>query len=233
MGVDQEPTRWLVIDERKAEVGSEESRALANREQTLSDHSEVARNIAHRLAKSLGLPTDYIELLALAARLHDEGKDFWCWQRAFNAPRGAVYAKTVLEFLAEAEPRRFVPKGYVEEAPEKGDNGDDSAEGCESKPDGISEASATFPAAKGDRMALPIRFGGGNRPIVELGHWADGSDRNSFKLYAGNRSAEGIARAMLLGVALAPRISRRKRASQRSGCGMSRSLLPSRSLVRC
>jgi CRISPR-associated endonuclease/helicase Cas3 len=94
MGVDQEPTRWLVIDERKAEVGSEESRALANREQTLSDHSEVARNIAHRLAKSLGLPTDYIELLALAARLHDEGKDFWCWQRAFNAPRGAVYAKT-------------------------------------------------------------------------------------------------------------------------------------------
>jgi CRISPR-associated protein Csb3 len=114
-------------------------------------------------------------------------------------------AGAVLEFLAEAEPRRFVPKGYVEEAPEKGDNGDDSAEGCESKPDGISEASATFPAAKGDRMALPIRFGGGNRPIVELGHWADGSDRNSFKLYAGNRSAEGIARAMLLGVREKPK----------------------------
>jgi CRISPR-associated endonuclease/helicase Cas3 len=94
MGIDQEPTRWLVIDERKAEAGSEESRALANREQTLSDHSEVARNIARRLAKSLGLPRDYVELLALAARLHDEGKDFWRWQRAFNAPRGAVYAKT-------------------------------------------------------------------------------------------------------------------------------------------
>jgi CRISPR-associated protein Csb3 len=54
-------------------------------------------------------------------------------------------------------------------------------------------------------MALPIRFGGGNRPIVELGHWADGSDRNSFKLYAGNRSAEGIARAMLLGVREKPK----------------------------
>jgi len=94
IGVDQEPTRWLVIDERKAEAGSEDSRALSNREQTLSDHSEVAQSIAHRLSKSLGLPTDYVELLALAARLHDEGKDLWRWQRAFNAPRDAVYAKT-------------------------------------------------------------------------------------------------------------------------------------------
>jgi CRISPR-associated protein Csb3 len=114
-------------------------------------------------------------------------------------------AAAVLEFLAEAEPRRFVPKGYVEEPPEKGDNGDDTADGCESEPGGIADASATFPAAKGDRMALPIRLGGGNRPIVELGHWADGSGRNSFKLYAGNRSAEGIARAMLLGVREKPK----------------------------
>ena len=94
MSVDQQPIRWLVIDEHKAEAGSEESRALANREQTLSEHSEVARTIANRLAMSLGVPTDYVELLALAARLHDEGKDFWRWQRAFNAPRDAVYAKT-------------------------------------------------------------------------------------------------------------------------------------------
>jgi CRISPR-associated protein Csb3 len=104
----------------------------------------------------------------------------------------------VLELLAEAEPRRFVPKGYVEEMPEKSDS--DDGNGRESEADGIGEPSVTFPAAKGDRMSLPIRFGGGNRPIVELGHWADGSGRNSFKLYAGNRSAEGIARAMLHGV---------------------------------
>ena len=111
----------------------------------------------------------------------------------------------VLEFLAEAEPRRFVPKGYVEEVPEKGNTGDDDGDGRESEADGIEEPSATFPAAKGDRMSLPIRLGGGNRPIVELGHWADGSGRNSFKLYAGNRSAEGIARAMLLGVREKPK----------------------------
>jgi CRISPR-associated protein Csx14 len=114
-------------------------------------------------------------------------------------------AAAVLEFLAEAEPRRWVPKGYVEEAPKKGNTGNDDDDGRESESDDIGEPSATFPAAKGDRMSLPIRFGGGNRPIVELGHWADGSGRNNFKLYAGNRSAEGIARAMLLGVREKPK----------------------------
>jgi CRISPR-associated protein Csx14 len=49
-------------------------------------------------------------------------------------------------------------------------------------------------------MSLPIKLGGGNRPVVDLGHWADGSSRESFKLYAGNRSADRIARAMLKGV---------------------------------
>jgi hypothetical protein len=62
------------------------------------------------------------------------------------------------------------------------------------------DLSTTFPAKAGDRMALPIRFGGGNRPVVELDHWADGSSRESFKLYAGNRSADAVARAMLKGV---------------------------------
>src|SRR5215468_2299678 len=42
-------------------------------------------------------------------------------------------AAAVLEFLAEAEPRRWVPKGYVEEAPEKGDTGDDDDDGRESE----------------------------------------------------------------------------------------------------
>jgi CRISPR-associated protein Csb3 len=111
----------------------------------------------------------------------------------------------VLEFLAGAEPRRWVPKGFVEEAPEKGNTGDDDDDGRESEANGIGEPVVTFPAARGDRMSLPIRLGGGNRPIIELGHWADGSGRNSFKLYAGNRSAEGIARAMLLGVREKPK----------------------------
>ena len=67
------------------------------------------------------------------------------------------------------------------------------------------ELCETFLAREADRMSLPIRLGGGNRPMIELGHWADGSSRNSFKLYAGNRSAATIARAMLLGVHLKPK----------------------------
>jgi hypothetical protein len=58
----------------------------------------------------------------------------------------------------------------------------------------------TFVAKEADRLALPIKVGGEKTPVIELGHWADGSSRESFKLYAGNRSADGIARAMLKGV---------------------------------
>ena len=64
-------------------------------------------------------------------------------------------------------------------------------------------------------MVLPIRFGGGNRPVVELDHWADGSSRESFKLYAGNRSADAIARAMLKGVRGKP--SNKQRANGQPG----------------
>lgn len=117
--------------------------------------------------------------------------------------------ETVLEFLAEAEPKRWGPIGYADPPLKKG-KGDD--EGEESEDDENSnesvaegekptlDLSSNFLAKVGDRMALPIRFGGVNRPVVELGHWADGSSRESFKLYAGNRSADRIARAMLKGV---------------------------------
>ncbi len=116
--------------------------------------------------------------------------------------------EVVLEFLAEAEPKRWGPKGYVDPPPKKGkgdtdavdEPDEDAAADSAATGDSDLDFSPTFPAKEGDRMALPIRFGGGNRPVVELGHWADGSSRESFKLYAGNRSADKIARAMLKGV---------------------------------
>jgi CRISPR-associated protein Csb3 len=96
----------------------------------------------------------------------------------------------VLEFLASVEPRQVRP-------------GDKDEEGVA---DSIPlEFSDTFPAPKADRMSLPIRLGGGNRRAIELGHWADGSSRESFKLYSGNRSADQIARAMLLGTCAKPK----------------------------
>lgn len=122
--------------------------------------------------------------------------------------------EAVLEFLAEAEPTRWGPVGYADPPPKKGKKGEDDEEDAEAddiEDDGEAvaagpsiELAETFLAKEGDRMALPIRFGGGNRPLIALGHWADGSSRESFKLYAGNRSADKIARAMLRGVRAKP-----------------------------
>jgi CRISPR-associated protein Csx14 len=111
--------------------------------------------------------------------------------------------EVVLEFLAEAEPTRWGPIGYADPPPKKGEGGEDEDTATAGAAPSLN-LSRTFPAGAGDRMALPIRFGGGNRPVVELDHWADGSSRDSFKLYAGNRSAHAIARAMLKGVCAKP-----------------------------
>jgi hypothetical protein len=125
---------------------------------------------------------------------------------ALRATGGGNPFETVLEFLAEAEPKRWGPVGYADPPPKKQKNKAD--EDNESEEDGAEETTVppmlelapTFPAKQGDQMALPITFGGSNRPVVELDHWTDGSSRESFKLYAGNRSADRIARAMLKGV---------------------------------
>jgi CRISPR-associated protein Csx14 len=137
------------------------------------------------------------------------------WSREGNATFGLSAEgepnpfETVLEFLAEAEPKRWGPIGYADPPPKKskGDNEDDESEDNDSAEESAAESEGptldlapTFLAKEGDRMVLPIRIGGGNRPVVELGHWADGSSLESFKLYAGNRSADMIARAMLKGV---------------------------------
>ena len=113
----------------------------------------------------------------------------------------------VLGFLAAAEIRRYAPPGYMDPAPRKksaatDDNADDVPAG--DTPD-VSEA---FPGPTADTMALPIRIVGncsGGTRYIDVGHWADSSSRNDFKLYAGNRSAAGIARAMLFGTCEKPK----------------------------
>ncbi len=110
---------------------------------------------------------------------------------------------TVLEFLAGAKITRLVPAGWVEPAKKpktrtaKKPKADSAA-----APDSVDEDIEAFkivngfPAAEGDRMALPIRLGNA-KPYADLGHWADQSSRDSFKLYAGNRTAAKIAADML------------------------------------
>ena len=98
--------------------------------------------------------------------------------------------EVVLEFLAtEAEIRSVAPPGYTV---------------SETETANPPEPTETFMARKADKMTLPIRFGGRNRPVIELGHWADGSGRETFKLYSGNRSADKIAHDMLNGVSAKP-----------------------------
>lgn len=116
----------------------------------------------------------------------------------------------VMEFLSEAQIRRLAPFGYTDPPTKKqrstpGNNDDDAAAAAAAEGDQPPDLSETFPSPKGDRMALPIRLEISQRPSIVLGHWADGSGRDDFKLYAGNRSAASIARAMLLGTRERPK----------------------------
>jgi CRISPR-associated endonuclease/helicase Cas3 len=73
---------------------TEESRATAGRAQALDEHQAWTAQSAAGIAKALELDDRYERALVMAARLHDEGKRAKRWQRAFNAPVGAAYAKT-------------------------------------------------------------------------------------------------------------------------------------------
>jgi CRISPR-associated endonuclease/helicase Cas3 len=90
---DGEATRWLIVDKWRSDAATEEDRSAAN-PQLLDEHQCWTEDRARTLAQDLGLDDRSRELLALAARLHDEGKRAQRWQRAFNAPKGGVYAKT-------------------------------------------------------------------------------------------------------------------------------------------
>lgn len=92
---DGEPSAALAIDGWVGDAATEDERAEANRPQKLEEHQSWAEECARAIAKRAGLDKDYEDLLALAARLHDEGKRSPRWQRAFKAPLdGRPYAKT-------------------------------------------------------------------------------------------------------------------------------------------
>jgi CRISPR-associated endonuclease/helicase Cas3 len=88
-----QPSRWLVVDKWRNDAATEDDRSEGTR-QLLEEHQERAEQRARELAMALGFGPEPEETLALAARLHDEGKRSPRWQRAFNAPKGGVYAKT-------------------------------------------------------------------------------------------------------------------------------------------
>lgn len=85
---------WLVVYKFRSDSATEEDRSTGH-PQSLVEHQSWAANEADRLARTLGLPSAIANVLAIAARLHDEGKRADRWQRAFSAPRDDVYAKTL------------------------------------------------------------------------------------------------------------------------------------------
>jgi CRISPR-associated endonuclease/helicase Cas3 len=90
---DGEPTRWLVVEKWLDDAATEEDRS-EGRPQMLEEHQEWTEQRARDLADRLRLPAEYSEMLAIAGRLHDEGKQAKRWQRAFNANSDGIYAKT-------------------------------------------------------------------------------------------------------------------------------------------
>ena len=94
---DEGDTAWLLIESLDGHPAeSEEGRSSSRRAQLLEEHQSWTESAALRLAGALQLPPDLTEMLAVAARLHDEGKKARRWQHAFGAPGGGMppYAKT-------------------------------------------------------------------------------------------------------------------------------------------
>lgn len=122
----------------------------------------------------------------------------------------------VLEFLAHAKVIELTPIGYIEGGAADGDD-DGEADATPSEPEDGDESdddapgelqgrvvTPAFPSGEGDRNALPIQLVDAGRRLT-VSHWADGSSRDDFKLYSGNRSANRIATQMLRGVRAKPK----------------------------
>ena len=117
--------------------------------------------------------------------------------------------EVVLEFLTGAEAKAVAPEGWrPKDDPDKKEE-PKSHEGkkklerkrakLERELSEQKKSKEEFPSVSPDTSsAMPIQIVNDAKQIV-LGHWADGSGRNDFKLYSGNRPAYRIASAMLRG----------------------------------
>jgi CRISPR-associated protein Csx14 len=122
----------------------------------------------------------------------------------------------VFDFLSRAKISELTPIGYVEggaadgddsgredSTPSESEDGDESDDDDPGQVQGRAKTPA-FPSGEGDRNALPIQLVDDGRRLT-VSHWADGSSRDDFKLYSGNRSANRIATQMLQGVRAKPK----------------------------
>ncbi|WP_197996167.1 type I-G CRISPR-associated helicase/endonuclease Cas3g [Gimesia panareensis] len=117
-----EPLSWLLVEKRRVSTTSEDARAITKTNQALSTHQEWAEREAKRLAKVLNLSPEYEQMLKVAARSHDEGKQSLRWQNTFSAPaEGRPFAKTrgpVKPRLLDGYRHEFGSLPYLERDPE-------------------------------------------------------------------------------------------------------------------
>lgn len=86
--MDGEAVAWLVVEtDPKQQSTTADGRSTSGREQRLDEHQAWAGEHARRIGERVGLRREHVELLELAAVLHDEGKKAERWQRAFRVPR--------------------------------------------------------------------------------------------------------------------------------------------------
>ena len=102
----------------------------------------------------------------------------------------------VLNFLSKVDLKAVAPEDWrPKKEPEKDNDKKKLKEELRKQ-----EKSEVFPDTSPETSsAMPVQFTGRDGKRTVLGHWADGSSRNEFKLYSGNRSALDIATAMLSG----------------------------------
>lgn len=88
-----EAQRFLIVEKWRHDAETEDDRSVGHL-QELAEHHTWTECKARALADVIGLPGEYADMLATAARLHDEGKRHKRWQMAAKVPDGKFYAKT-------------------------------------------------------------------------------------------------------------------------------------------